>query len=547
LEKTSKILNVSKKYLSDIVGKDLPASIVGFNKLISESKLAINYDDIKIKLKGSIHAYSSMFNVDGDFWRLSGLWAAEGDFNGWSVRIHNSNPDIRKDARKICEKYNLKISENEAEFSITSLFMQKIFRNVLGLETGSENKRIPAILFALDKEAKSNFLKGYFSGDGSIYSAERGKFQIEAGTISKELANDLMYLLLDFGIVATLYKKPERTGSTTHRISILGVKNFESFKSIGFIDSARNSKISKYIDSRKWTRSDLIPLSGELYNLASEQISAYKANSAVGKECLKNMLVIVDKDRTKYKEYWDLVEGDIFFDRVTEIKTLPPEKYVYDISVPENQSFVGGFGGIFAHNSERGVRKIFEKARQTAPTIIFFDEIDSLAPRRGMSADSHVTERVVNQILTELDGLEELHDIVVIAASNRPDIIDPALLRPGRFDRLILTPVPDEKTRLKIFEVHTKDMPLKEVDIAELAQKTHGYVGADIESICREAAILALREDIKSKEVTKKHFEKSMEKVRPSITKEVEEEYQKIDESIRVARSLKEEKPNYMG
>ncbi|MBS3143148.1 CDC48 family AAA ATPase [Candidatus Woesearchaeota archaeon] len=158
--------------------------------------------------------------------------------------------------------------------------------------------------------------------------------------------------------------------------------------------------------------------------------------------------------------------------------------------------------------SEKAVREVFKKARQTAPTIIFFDEIDALAPRRGISSENHVSERVVNQLLTEIDGLEQMNDVLVLAATNRPDILDTALLRPGRFDRIILTPVPEVKAREMIFQVHVKGMPLaKDVNVAKLAEKTEGYVGADIESICREAAILALRENMDAKEVALKHFE----------------------------------------
>jgi transitional endoplasmic reticulum ATPase len=199
--------------------------------------------------------------------------------------------------------------------------------------------------------------------------------------------------------------------------------------------------------------------------------------------------------------------------------------------------------------SERAVREIFKKARQTAPTIIFFDEIDSLAPRRGMSSDTNVTERVVNQLLTEIDGLEGMHDIVIIGATNRPDMLDTAVLRPGRFDRIILTPVPDFKTRLEILKVHTKDMPLKDVDVDELAEKTEGYVGADVEAICREAAILALRENISAKEVLMSHFEDALKKVHPSVTKDVEKMYEDLQERFRGARAkeMKQELPIYFG
>ncbi len=199
--------------------------------------------------------------------------------------------------------------------------------------------------------------------------------------------------------------------------------------------------------------------------------------------------------------------------------------------------------------SEKAVREIFKKARQTSPTVVFFDEIDSLAPRRGMSSESHVTERVVNQLLTEIDGLEDLYDVVVIAATNRPDMVDPAILRPGRFDRLIITPVPEEKARLEILKVHTKSMPLKDVDLDVISAKTEGYVGADIEAVCREAAILALRKDINAKVVTEKHFEEALKKVRASVTKEIEEAYEGMKEQFKAVRAkqLKEEKPSYMG
>lgn len=200
--------------------------------------------------------------------------------------------------------------------------------------------------------------------------------------------------------------------------------------------------------------------------------------------------------------------------------------------------------------SEKGVRQIFERARQTAPTIIFFDEIDAIAPRRGFDVGNKVTERIVNTLLAEMDGLEELADVVIIGATNRPDILDPALLRPGRFDRLLLTAPPDEKARLDVFKIHTKSMPLaKDVNIEELAKKTEGYAGADIESVCREAAMLALREDIKTKEVKKKDFENALEKVRPSIPKETMDKYRTIEEEyLKSAKAaLQREKQSYFG
>ena len=167
--------------------------------------------------------------------------------------------------------------------------------------------------------------------------------------------------------------------------------------------------------------------------------------------------------------------------------------------------------------SEKGVREVFRKAKQAAPTVIFFDEIDAIASARsGNDTDSGVTKRVVNQLLTEMDGLEELEDVAIIAATNRPDILDAGLMRPGRFDRHIQVKEPDEEARLAIFEVHTKDMPLAEdVDLKKLAKQTDGYVGADIESVCREAAMLTLRDNLEASEIPNKYFKEAIEKVKP--------------------------------
>ena len=192
--------------------------------------------------------------------------------------------------------------------------------------------------------------------------------------------------------------------------------------------------------------------------------------------------------------------------------------------------------------SEKHVREMFRKARQVAPSIIFLDEIDSLAPARGVSFDSHVTERVVSQILTELDGLEELKDVVVIAATNRPDIIDPALLRPGRIDRMVYVPPPDGTARKEIFEIHLRGKPLADdVDLDRLVEMTEGYVGADIEAICREATMLALREVLsegmdreRAKEmipeikIRMKHFETAIEKIKKSISRDELKRYEEF-------------------
>ncbi|MFP4170998.1 MAG: CDC48 family AAA ATPase [Methanomassiliicoccales archaeon] len=178
--------------------------------------------------------------------------------------------------------------------------------------------------------------------------------------------------------------------------------------------------------------------------------------------------------------------------------------------------------------SEKAVRQIFQKAKQVSPAIVFLDEVDAIAPSRGHDRESHVTERLVNQLLTSMDGLEDLDRVTVIAATNRPDIVDPALLRPGRFDNLVLIPVPDPEARSRILEIHTKNMPLEGVDLEYLVEHTEGFVGADLENLCREAALNALREDEEAERVTMEHFLSALEEVQPSTDGEVVRQYEDI-------------------
>ena len=199
--------------------------------------------------------------------------------------------------------------------------------------------------------------------------------------------------------------------------------------------------------------------------------------------------------------------------------------------------------------SEEGVRKIFERARQVSPCVIFFDEIDALASKRGMDAGTKVTERVLNQLLAEMDGLEELHNITVIAATNRPDMLDTALLRPGRFDRILLVPGPSKEGRLQVLQIHTIKVPLdKDVNLDKIAEKTEGFVGADLENLVRESAMLALREDINIKIVSKKHFDEALKKVRPSVTKTTMDVYQKMEEQyLKSAKAALTTSTGYLG
>ncbi len=189
--------------------------------------------------------------------------------------------------------------------------------------------------------------------------------------------------------------------------------------------------------------------------------------------------------------------------------------------------------------SEKAIREIFRKARTAAPAIIFFDEIDALAPTRGAGGDGPGAvhnQRVISQLLTEMDGLESMKDIVVIAATNRPELIDKALLRTGRFDRFVYVDAPDAASRKAIFEIYTKGMPLEagvKKQFTKLVEMTENYVGGDIEAICREAGMRALREDMETEVVAWKHFEDAIESVHSSVTKEMLERYRKMDQTLR--------------
>jgi transitional endoplasmic reticulum ATPase len=197
----------------------------------------------------------------------------------------------------------------------------------------------------------------------------------------------------------------------------------------------------------------------------------------------------------------------------------------------------------YVGESEKMIRKLFEKARQNSPAILFFDEFDAIATTRLGGAQSKYTDTIVNQILTEMDGLEDLINVKVIAATNRPLFIDPALLRPGRFDKLVLVDIPDEKAREAILEIHLRKTPVKDKEtlIKDLASKTEGYVGADLEALVREAGLIALRRDISSKEILAEDFISAMDVIKPSVNVELRKQYEKIEKEMKAPKTKPQE------
>jgi transitional endoplasmic reticulum ATPase len=218
-------------------------------------------------------------------------------------------------------------------------------------------------------------------------------------------------------------------------------------------------------------------------------------------------------------------------------KAVATESKANFISVKGSEILSKWFG-----ESERKIAEIFKKAKQASPCIVFFDELDAIAPMRGSGAgEPRVVERMVNTLLSEMDGLEELRGVVVIGATNRPDLIDAALLRPGRFDEVVLVPPPDEKARLDILNVHVKNMALdSDVDLKNLAKRTEGYSGADIGALCRKAGMIALHENIKIEMVSKRHFEAALNKLNPSTTPQTKEYYEEV--ARRLGRGLEAKK-----
>ena len=188
----------------------------------------------------------------------------------------------------------------------------------------------------------------------------------------------------------------------------------------------------------------------------------------------------------------------------------------------------------WVNDSHKAVEKIFKKAREVSPCIVFFDELDSIATRRsGNTAGEQESAKVLNQLLSEMDGLEDMKDVLVIAATNRPDMIDTALLRPGRFDKILLVNAPNEEGRTNILKIHTQNMPIaKNIKLDELSRQTEGFTGADLEALAREAAMIALRESLDSKEVKKKHFADALKKIKPSVTPQSIEIYKRIEEQF---------------
>ena len=519
LKETKELLNKA----INILGIDKVSELVGIERknlysYLQRAKLPLNkawklIEKLKVDYSG-YHIATHMGNelpakvrFNEKLGELVGLFLADGSYFHNGIRISLSKEEYEEIKDYFAEFGSISVyvkTGNSVDIYFNNKLLKLLFK-ALGLVEGSNKKFIPELLFSTPREFKKGLLRGYFSGDGTFSG-----HVIEVSTVSKELANDIALMLLSFGIISSIKTKREWNGSISYRITITHKKRLKKFKEeIAFLFSKKNAKLTEYLE---------------------------KANDYNG-------------------GYAKDIDRDIYWDEIVEISREEfNDKYIYDLTVEGTERFIAGFGGILVHNSERAIREIFRRARQAAPCIIFIDEIDAIAPARGSDVN-RVTDRIVNQLLTEMDGITERGDVIVMGATNRPDILDPALLRPGRFDRIIYVPPPDKVARTEIFYIHSKQLPLdpeiderwneikrnleslkneekilerfdlKKEDIEEvlkmkkdevkerygkdekitkiinlaafyypLAEKTEGYTGADISAVVREAAMLALRE-----------------------------------------------------
>jgi SpoVK/Ycf46/Vps4 family AAA+-type ATPase len=535
-DKVAKILGTNRKYLYDVKNQNIGIRVSRFVKLLEEAEISLSFEE-----KERIYIYSkrskvpSQLKLTNSLMFFFGLWLAEGSYSKNTPRLSLNTEEVPLVLAIISNAFDkIRIYKNTRKSADVWIFNSALGKamKALGFNGHAREKKIPSFVFNVSKEKLASFLKGYISGDGTLNTKTYSP-QVEITTYSKNIAHDTPYLLLFFGIVAKIYE--EKDGR--FRICISDKHNLERFLEIGFFNPSKNKKIEQYVNyCKEGGRIERAPLCAIKSKIIIN--SSYDGLKSVGKNILLRMDIPLNLRK--------ILEGNIFFDEIVEIKEIEAPEYVYDVEVENTHNFIAGFGGIFAHNSEANLRKIFEEAEKNAPAIIFFDEIDAIAPKRE-EVTGEVERRIVATLLSLMDGLKSRGKVIVIAATNRPNDIDPALRRPGRFDREIEVPVPDRNGRLEILKIHTRNMPLaKDVNLEEIADKTHGFVGADLMALCKEAAMSALRRVLpeirdKLKEgeevpkevleklvVTKQDFENALRIVEPSAMREVLVEVPKV-------------------
>jgi SpoVK/Ycf46/Vps4 family AAA+-type ATPase len=566
-EKIEAILGYSNYYLTTVERLNIGIGVSQFLDLMKASGVPI-----PLERERTMHVWAqrtslpAVLPIDEKLAFFFGLWIAEGDFNkGRTIRLAVNKNEVPVFLPLFPECLGKPSVYFKGEGGAAICFFNSVMLRVmqaLGFGQGARGKNFPDLIWNLSNDVLALLLRAYASGDGSV----RGPLSpvVELGTSSEALAGQLSYLLLRFGVLSRTYVAKDGF----LRLVIGDIEGLRNFLKIGFIDPTRNRLIESYVfdSSRQIGRIERIPLS-LLEELSVNVPSAWEGLRAKGRQALASNVAFLPA------QLKPILEGEVFLDRVVQVAEVHKNyEFVYDIEVDGTHNFVAGFGGILAHNSEARLREIFKEAKEKAPTIIFIDEIDSIAPKRE-EVTGEVERRFVSQLLSLMDGLEARGKVIVISATNRPNAIDPALRRPGRFDREIEIKVPNRNGRLEILQIHTRHMPLMTkvegeksatsadvVDLEILAAKSHGFVGADLEYLCKEAAMKTLRRNLQfitleeerlSPEVleklvvTRKDFDDAFKEIMPSAMREVyletpDVKWDQIGGLERVKRELQE-------
>ena len=503
--------------------------VAGFVRLIKAAGLKYDAEELRICVRTA--SLPARIEIDDEFATFLGLWVARGSYKGQHVvRISTSVEGLDR-IIAICKRFgNTTVYRkgSEADIYISSRPLFVLLRYVLGLEHEEERKRLPDFALSMDNARLASLLRGYFSGAGTVYHNQHGVGTIECGTVSPRLADDLQYALLRFGIVARVLRIPAQERSAEfYRVLFEGMDDLRRFGTIGFIDRGRQTRLGE-LAGTGWTRSAQIPIDTRLPGLLADKLPSRIASGSAGVGIPRT----VDWSEEEMFPAALYEESGIYFDEVVAITRVEDAEYVYDVSVEPCQNFIGGSGGIFAHNSERNITEIFNIARQNAPCILFFDEVDSIGKKREYYSADDVAPRLLSVMLTEMDGFKSEKPVIIVGATNVPHMLDAALLRPGRFDKIIYMPLPDKKGRKKIFQVHTKNLPLApDIDFDKLAEKSDRYSGADIKNLvteaARRAAMLAQQAD-RVIPITMNDFIEVMETIKPSVGISLLEDYERF-------------------
>ncbi|GEM_PF-357349 len=534
-KETCKILGLKNvAYAKVVARRNIGVKASKFLALMEKAN--VEYDAKKLLLGVRKNYLPGSIPLDEDWAFFLGLWVAEGSYNRKdTVRISTSEkelPQIEKLVRKLFGRATIYGKKGKGrDIYICSKALYVLMHDMLGMQDGGDKKKAPEIAFSFQPSHLSAFLRGYFTGDGGVYENQKGFGTVEASTVSRTLADQLLYLLLCFGVVGRAYDKIEKHGLPSTRICLSGEPLRKFASTIGFMEGEKTVRLSRChdLDIGRWHRGRQIPINGSMQNFISQNMPDYGKCATIGQDILQRW-----SDENGSDEFAHLTHSDIYWDRVESVTRVEDEEFVYDISVEPCQNFAGGFGGIFAHNSEKNITELFQTAKKTAPCILFFDEIDSIGKKRDSYSADDVAPRVLSVMLSEIDGFQSKNSkpVIIIGATNAPDTLDNALIRPGRLDKLIYMPLPDAKAREAVIRVHCAKIPIAEdVDVAKLAKMTERFSGADLANVVSEATRLTAKEAA-SKDmiipVSMKHFLAVMKGMRPSVGLESLENYERF-------------------